>query len=88
MGAGQTVAILELEPYDPSDIPTFEQCYTVNGQPINPQIANVPVDGGAAPAPGPGEAALDIENVIGAGAAGQDRRLRRARTRATARTTR
>ena len=33
-GAGQTVAILELEPYDPNDIMAFEGCYTVNGQPV------------------------------------------------------
>jgi subtilase family serine protease len=63
-GAGQTVAILELESYDPNDIAAFERCYTVNGQPVNPLIANIPVDGGDAPGPGQGEAALDIENVI------------------------
>jgi subtilase family serine protease len=63
-GAGQTVAILELESYDPNDIAAFERCYTVNGQPVNPFIANIPVDGGDAPGPGQGEAALDIENVI------------------------
>lgn len=64
-GAGQTVAIVELEPYDPNDIATFERCYTLNGQAVNPLIANIPVDGGAGSGPGQGEAALDIENVIG-----------------------
>ena len=64
LGAGQTVAILELEPYTLSDIQTYAQCYTVNGQPIDPQIANVNVDGGASGTQS-GEAALDIENVIG-----------------------
>jgi subtilase family serine protease len=63
-GAGQTVAILELEPYTLTDIQTYAQCYTINGQPINPQIANVNVDGGASGQQS-GEAALDIENVIG-----------------------
>jgi Pro-kumamolisin, activation domain/Putative Ig domain len=63
-GAGQTVAILELEPYTPADIIAYEECYAVNGQPINPQIANVNVDGGASGTQS-GEAALDIENVIG-----------------------
>jgi subtilase family serine protease len=58
-GAGQTVAILELEPYDASDIAAFESCYGVNAQ-----IANVQVDTGAGTGPGQGEAALDIENVI------------------------
>ena len=64
LGAGQTVAILELEPYTLSDIQTYAQCYSVDGQAINPQIANVPVDGGASGTQS-GEAALDIENVIG-----------------------
>jgi subtilase family serine protease len=59
-GAGQTVAILELESYDRGDIAAFEQCYGVNAP-----VANVPVDGGAGSGPGSGEAALDIENVIG-----------------------
>jgi subtilase family serine protease len=59
-GAGQTVAILELEPYDLSDIQAYGACFGVN-----PQIANVTVDNGAGTGPGQGEAALDIENVIG-----------------------
>ncbi len=59
-GAGQTIAILELEPYDLSDIDTFAACYGVN-----PQFAPIAVDGGAGTGPGQGEAALDIENVIG-----------------------
>ncbi len=60
-GAGQTVAVLELESYQDSDIAAYEQCYGVNAL-----IANVPVDGGpGSTGPGSGEAALDIENVIG-----------------------
>lgn len=64
-GAGQTVAVLELEPYDLADIQHYANCYSLNGQPLNPQIANVTVDGGAGSGSGSGEAALDIENVIG-----------------------
>ncbi|MBV9605081.1 MAG: putative Ig domain-containing protein [Solirubrobacterales bacterium] len=60
LGAGQTVAVLELEPYDPNDIAAYEQCYGVNAL-----IANVPVDNGSGTGEGTGEAALDIENVIG-----------------------
>ena len=61
-GAGQTVAILELEPYELSDIQAYGACYGVNPL-IDP---NIPVDGGAGSSgPGSGEAALDIENVIG-----------------------
>jgi subtilase family serine protease len=59
-GAGETVAILELEPYDLSDIQAYGACYGVN-----PLIGNVPVDGFNQTGPGSGEAALDIENVIG-----------------------
>jgi Pro-kumamolisin, activation domain/Putative Ig domain len=59
-GAGQTVAVLELEPYDPTDIAAYQQCYGTSAQ-----IANVGVDGGAGSGSGSGEAALDIENVIG-----------------------
>ncbi len=59
-GAGQTVAILELEPYELSDIQAFGACFGVN-----PQIGNTLVDNGAGTGPGQGEAALDIENVIG-----------------------
>jgi subtilase family serine protease len=64
-GAGQTVAVLELEPYDLTDIQHYARCYSLNGQPLNPQIANIPVDGGAGSGSGSGEAALDIEDVIG-----------------------
>jgi len=59
-GAGQTVAILELEPYDPNDIAAFDACYGASTVP-----SNVAVDGGAGNGVGAGEAALDIENVIG-----------------------
>jgi subtilase family serine protease len=59
-GAGQTVAILELEPYDPGDISAFDQCYGATTVPTT-----VAVDGGAGSGAGAGEAALDIENVIG-----------------------
>jgi subtilase family serine protease len=59
-GAGQTVAVLELESYDPGDIAAFDQCYGASTLPTN-----VSIDGGAGSGAGAGEAALDIENVIG-----------------------
>src|SRR5207237_578536 len=31
-GAGQTVAVLELEPYDLADIQHYARCYSLNGQ--------------------------------------------------------
>ena len=59
-GAGQTVAVLELEPFDPTDIAAYQQCYATNAQ-----VTNIPVDNGAGSGSGSGEAALDVENVIG-----------------------
>lgn len=57
---GQTVAVFELEPYDPGDIQAFESCYG-----ISPSLSNVEVDGGAGTGEGAGEAALDIEQAMG-----------------------
>ena len=65
-GAGQTVALVELEPYVPTyvptDIATYQSCYGTSVP-----VSNVDVDGGpgAPPATGDNEAALDIEQVIG-----------------------
>jgi subtilase family serine protease len=59
-GAGQTVALMEFEPYLPSDIATYQKCFGTSTQ-----VTNVPVEGGAGPYEGEdGEAALDIEQVI------------------------
>ena len=59
-GAGMTVAVYELEPDDPSDIAHYQSCYGTHAT-----ITDVPVDGGTGTGPGSGEAALDIENLIG-----------------------
>ncbi len=61
-GAGQTIALYELEGFSASDIEQFEQCYGLAGT-----VSAVPVDGGPLPSAGPpgsGEAALDIENTL------------------------
>lgn len=61
-GAGQTVALFELEPYLPSDIARYQACYGTHAA-----VEAVDVNGG----PGPykendgGEAELDIEQLIG-----------------------
>ena len=60
LGSGITVALFELEPYQATDIGVYQSCYATNAL-----VANVPVDGGAGTGPGTGEAALDIEDVIG-----------------------
>jgi subtilase family serine protease len=59
-GAGVTVAVYELEPNDPADIAAYQSCYGTHAS-----VSYVPVDAGAGTGPGSGEAALDIENLIG-----------------------
>ena len=59
-GGGVTVAVYELEPDDPADIAAYQSCYGTHAT-----ISYVPVDHGAGTGPGTGEAALDIENLIG-----------------------
>jgi hypothetical protein len=56
LGSGVTVAVVELEPYWPSDLTSYFGCYG-----IDPSVRNVNVDGGPGAGPGSGEAALDIE---------------------------
>lgn len=60
LGAGQTIAVYELEPNDPNDIAAYQACYGTSAQ-----VSYVGVDGGAGTGSGTGEAALDIEDVIG-----------------------
>ncbi|HWF51017.1 MAG TPA: protease pro-enzyme activation domain-containing protein [Solirubrobacteraceae bacterium] len=59
-GAGQTVAIYELESNDPNDIAGYQACYGTSAS-----VSYVPVDGGVGTGAGTGEASLDIETVIG-----------------------
>jgi len=62
LGAGQTVAVYELQPYDPADVATYQRCYGTSAS-----VTNVAVDNPPAFVPGGDdtEAALDIEQVIG-----------------------
>jgi subtilase family serine protease len=61
LGAGQTVAVYELQPYNPTDVSAYESCYA-----INPRVVPVPIDGGGTYTGGDDtEAALDIEQVAG-----------------------
>jgi hypothetical protein len=59
-GAGVTVAVYELEPDDPNDIAAYQSCYGTHAT-----ITYMRVDGGAGRGAGSGEAALDIENLVG-----------------------
>lgn len=59
-GAGQRIAIVELEPNSMSDIAGYQACYGTSTA-----VTYTSVDGGAGSGAGSGEAALDIEDVIG-----------------------
>ena len=61
LGAGQTVAIFELEPFLLSDVAAFDECFF--GRSHTSSITVLPIDGGQLPGPGSGEAALDVEEV-------------------------
>lgn len=61
LGAGQTVALLEMEPYDPADIDAYQECFGTDVE-----VSAVDVEGGPGPYTGEdGESALDIEQVAG-----------------------
>jgi len=60
LGSGVTVAIAELEPYSPTDIAAYQACYNTTTS-----VTLKPVDSPTATGAGGGEAALDIEDVIG-----------------------
>ena len=60
LGAGIHVALVELEPNLTSDISAYESCYG-----ISTTVNYIPVDGFNATGSGSGEAAADIEDVIG-----------------------
>ena len=60
LGSGVRVGIFELEPNSTSDISAYEACYGVSTP-----VTYTTVDGGAGSGAGSGEAALDIEDVLG-----------------------
>jgi len=60
LGQGVHVALVEFEPNLPSDIAAYQSCYGTSAT-----VNYVGVDGGAGTGAGSGEAALDIEDVIG-----------------------
>ena len=64
-GAGQTVAIYELEPFAISDIKAFDTCYfgAAKATTMTNNVSTKIIDGGPGTGPGSGESALDIENV-------------------------
>lgn len=65
VGAGQTIAVYEVEPFLRSDIKTFDACF-FGGPRANAMVSRlhtIPVDGGQPVGAGSGESALDIEDV-------------------------
>ncbi len=61
LGGGVTVGLFELEPFSSSDISTYQACYATSTP-----VATTLIDGGSgSTGAGSGEAALDIEDVIG-----------------------
>jgi hypothetical protein len=59
-GRGVTVALYELEPFSASDIAAYQACMSTNAS-----VAVESIDGGAGAGAGSGEAAMDVEDVIG-----------------------
>jgi subtilase family serine protease len=59
-GQGVTIGAYELEPNAPSDIAAYQHCYGTDAS-----VSYVKVDGGVGTGIGQGEAALDIEQLIG-----------------------
>ncbi len=58
LGAGQSVALFELEPFSAADVSAFESCYG-----ISTTVTTTNVDGGPGTGAGSGESALDIDVV-------------------------
>ena len=65
LGAGQHIAVFELEPFDATDIQTFDECYfgVAAAASMAGRLNVIPVDGGQPTGTGSGEALLDIENI-------------------------
>ena len=60
LGQGQTIALVEFEPFAASDIAAYQACYKTSAA-----VATVNVAGGLNTTKSEGEATLDIEQVIG-----------------------
>jgi hypothetical protein len=65
LGAGQTVAIYEEEPFSAADVRTFDNCYfgPAKAAEMAKRLHVVDVGGGPGTGPGDGEAILDVEDV-------------------------
>ncbi len=59
-GRGVTVALYELEPFSAADVAAYQACYGTSTS-----VTTIPVDGGAGRGYGSGEAAMDVQDLIG-----------------------
>jgi hypothetical protein len=59
LGAGQTIDLMELEPFLRSDLATFDRCFF--GESHTSQVNAIPVDGFNLTGAGSGESLLDVE---------------------------
>ncbi|MGH2867020.1 MAG: protease pro-enzyme activation domain-containing protein, partial [Solirubrobacteraceae bacterium] len=59
-GRGVTVALYELEPFSATDVAAYQACYGTSTS-----VTTIPVDGGAGVGYGSGEAAMDVQDLIG-----------------------
>ena len=66
-GAGQRIALYELEPFARSDIKVFDTCFFGAGAASSmlSRLRVIPVDGGQPAGSGSGEANLDVEDISG-----------------------
>jgi hypothetical protein len=64
-GAGQTIAVYELEPFSRTDLKTFDACYfgAARAASMISRVHIVPVDGGQQNGSGSGESILDLDDV-------------------------
>jgi hypothetical protein len=64
-GAGQSIAVYELEPFATSDLQTFDTCYfgATQAATMLSHVHTIAVDGGQPAGPGSGESILDIQDV-------------------------
>ncbi len=64
-GAGQTIAVFELEPFSLADLKAFDACYfgAARAAAMLKRVHVVPVDGGEQAGSGSGESILDVDDV-------------------------
>jgi hypothetical protein len=66
-GAGQTIAVFELEPFSTTDLAAFDTCYygATQAAAMASRLSVTNVDGGSGTGEGSGESILDVDDVSG-----------------------